>query len=287
MIRCTNITKSFPGFRLKPLSFELPDGYLCGLAGKNGSGKTTLLHLLLGLYHTEAGELSFDGKTYDKSEKEIKDSIGTVLTDELLNKGLSLEKNGDCYGRFFSGYKKEQYLEFLRMFQLDRRKKFAELSKGEKLKCQFAFALSCSPKYLFLDEPAANFDPEFRELFMKLIKDFVNDGKKSVILATHLTEDLDRLADYLIFMEEGESIYAGDIETFRERYRILSGEAYKLKLFDPKLVLAMEEKTYGAKALIRHHNYNHYDSSLKVSYSSIAEFMYYRSKMKKPENSLR
>lgn len=277
MIRCTNITKSFPGFRLKPLSFELPDGYLCGLAGKNGSGKTTLLHLLLGLYRTEAGELSFDGKTYDKSEKEIKDSIGTVLTDELFNKGLSLEKNGDYYGRFFSGYKKEQYLVFLQMFQLDRRKKFAELSKGEKLKCQFAFALSYSPKYLFLDEPAASFDPEFRELFMKLIKDFVNDGKKSVILATHLTEDLDRLADYLILMEEGERIYAGDIETFRERYRILSGEAYKLKLFDPKLVLAMEEKTYGAKALIRHHNYNHYDSSLKVSYASIAEFMYYNS----------
>ncbi|MBR1740928.1 MAG: ATP-binding cassette domain-containing protein, partial [Lachnospiraceae bacterium] len=106
MIQCTNITKGFPGFRLKPLSFELPDGYLCGLVGQNGSGKTTLLHLLLGLYHTEDGELSFDGKNYDVSEKEIRDSIGTVLTEELLNKGLSLEKNGDYYGRLFSNYKK-------------------------------------------------------------------------------------------------------------------------------------------------------------------------------------
>ena len=157
---------------------------------------------------------------------------------------------------------------------------FSHLSKGEKLKCQFAFALACKPKYLILDEPTANFDPEFRETFWKLLKDFVANGDRSVLLATHLTDDLDRMADYLIYMEHGKIIYSGDIEHFRDCYRIVSGEAYKLKLIRKDSLIALEEKPYGAKALVKHSRLCSYDNALTVTYPSIEEFMYYYSKKK-------
>lgn len=275
MITCSNVSKTFKGFHIGQLSLEIPDGYICGLAGRNGAGKTTLLHLLLGLYQPEEGQILIDQKTYETAEKEIRNLIGTVLVEELFAAGISAGKNGEHYGRFYSGYSKETYHEYLDKFHIPARKRFSRLSKGEKLKCQFAFALACHPKYLILDEPTANFDPEFRETFWKILRDFAAGENRTVLLATHLTDDLDRMADYLLYMDDGKLIYAGDMEQFRESCRILSGEAYKIKLLDKDLILAMEETPYGAKALVRHKGYNRYDETLEVTYPSIEEFMYY------------
>ena len=145
------------------------------------------------------------------------------------------------------------------------------------------FALSCNPKLLILDEPTANFDVEFRKDFLKLLQEFIADGQKSVVLATHLMEDIDRLADYLIYLEDGRSIFAGQMEDFREQYRIVSGEAYKIKLLDREDIIAMEQKKYGAKALVRHHGYQHYDAELTATAPTVEEFMYFLSKAKTAE----
>lgn len=171
----------------------------------------------------------------------------------------------------------EAYLE---RFGLNGGRRFGKLSRGEKIKCQFAFALSCDPKLLLLDEPTGNFDPDFREQFFQIIKEFIADGTKSVILATHLTDDLDRLADYLIYLEDGRQVFAGDIESFRSAYRMVSGETYKINLLGQDRLIFVEEKRYGTKALVRHSRLNRYDDSLTVTYPTIEEFMYFYSKRK-------
>lgn len=124
---------------------------------------------------------------------------------------------------------------------------------------------------------------DFRKDFLKLLQEFIADGQKSVVLATHLMEDIDRLADYLIYMEDGRSIFAGQMEDFREQYRIVSGEAYKIKLLDREDIIAMEQKKYGAKALVRHHGYQHYDTELTAVPPTVEEFMYFLSKTKTAE----
>ena len=129
--------------------------------------------------------------------------------------------------------------------------------------------------------PTANFDPEFREQFFEILREYMSDGTKSVILATHLTEDLDRLADYLIYLEDGKQIFAGDIESFREDYRIVSGEAYKIRLLPKERIVHIEENTYGAKALVKHRRHKEYDKELQVTYPTIEEFMYYFSKQRR------
>lgn len=278
MIIMQGVSKQLKTFRLKDMNIEIPDGYICGLVGLNGAGKTTLLHLLLGLYRPDKGTVKIDDREYPGMEKEIHDEMGTVLVEELLDPDASVMENGERYGKFYSHFNRQQYLDNLTQFHLAANSRFGKLSKGQKLKCQFAFALACNPRYLILDEPTANFDPEFRTIFLKRIQEFVSDGTRTVLLATHMTEDLDRLADYLIYLEKGNLIYSGDLETFRERYRIVSGEKYKIKLFSKEDLISLEERAYGTKALIRHHGYNTYDPTLKVTYPSIEEFMYFYSK---------
>lgn len=168
-------------------------------------------------------------------------------------------------------------MEKLKQYHLDPREKFGHLSKGQKLKCQFAFALACHPAYLFLDEPVANFDLEFKKQFFADLCAFIGDGERTAVLSTHETEDLDRLADYLIFMKEGEAVIASDMEKFRDSYRIVSGESYKIRLLRPDAIVKLEEREFGARALVRHSRLLSYDKSLLVAYPTIADFMYFMS----------
>ena len=234
--------------------------------------------MLLGLYRPDSGTVRIDGKIYEENEKEIRQQTGIVLAEDLLHPAFSLLQNGRYYGSFYNGYEEVCFVEKLKQYHLDPREKFGHLSKGQKLKCQFAFALACEPKYLVLDEPTANFDPEFRQDFLRLISDFVADGKRSVILASHLMDDLDRYADNLIYFDEGNLVYSGDVESFRDKYRIVSGEKYKINLINKDNIIHMEERKYGAKALVRHGIGTDYDKALQVTYPSLEEFMYYYSK---------
>ena len=279
MITFSGVCKKLDKFLLNEVSFELHEGCICGLVGRNGAGKTTILNLILGLLRPDAGECTIDGMKYEDNEKKIRELIGCVLVDELFIPQLSPEDNGDHFGSFYEAYDGEAYRKYLEMFQIAGKKHFKELSKGQKLKCQFAFALSIKPKYLILDEPSANFDPEFREDFWQLIREFILDGEHSVLLATHLTDDLDRMADELIFLNEGQTVYTGDMEEFREHYRILSGEKYRIKNLRKEYVLGMEEGKYSTKALVL--NKRGLPEELAAARPTIEEFMYLYTKGEK------
>lgn len=278
LLQADHLAKRLGNFRLNNISFILPPGYICGLVGQNGAGKTTLLHLILGLYQADEGTVLINGMDYRTQEKQIHDRIGTVLAEDLLNPSMTLIRNADWYGKYYSHYSHACMEYFLFLFHLDKERKYGRLSKGEKLKCQFAFALSHDAKLLILDEPAGNFDPDFREQFFQILKEFIRDGTRSAVLATHITQDLDRMADYIVYLESGNQIFAGDIEELHRTYRMVSGEKYKIRLLPQDKLIYLEENRYGAKALIAHSRLNRYDESLEVCYPTIEELMYFYAK---------
>lgn len=280
MISLSGVNKRLGSFRLKDISIEIPDGYICALVGQNASGKTTLIKMILGLCRPDDGTVVIDGLNYQEAEsdKRIRDITGIVPVNELMNSELSLLENGRCYGRFYSRYDESIYMEYLERFGLDRKIKFGKLSRGQKIKAQFAFALSTDPKYLILDEPTANFDPDFKQDFLNVSMQFMESGKKSVIIASHILDELDRIADYLIYLDKGELVYSGDIESFRDKYRIISGESYKVKLLKQEDIIHVEDRKYGTKALVVNRGYSKYDGALTVTVPTLEEFMYHYSK---------
>ena len=251
LVEVKNISKQWGSFCLEDISMELPEGYILGLIGPNGSGKTTLLHILLGLYEQSRGTVTIDGMSYAEEEPAIREETGVVLLEDMFDGGLSLLDNGNNYGSFFKRYSSETLQGYLERFGLSPKRKFRALSRGEKLKFQFAFALSHDAKLLVLDEPTGNFDREFRREFFQVLKEFISDGKRSVILSTHLTEDLDRIADYILYLEQGKSIFSGDIETLRESYRLVIGEKWQIRAIDKELLVYVEEGEHGTRALLR------------------------------------
>lgn len=277
MIDCNNVSKRFTSFSLKNITFNLPEGYICGLIGENGSGKTTLINILSGLYSYD-GEVRISGRDYCNHEYDIKQDIGVVVHGDIFEAKESLISNANYFGRFYKKYSKNLLENYLERFNLNDKKKYKELSKGEKLKFALAFALAHEPRLLLLDEPGANFDIEFRKEFNSLLREFIIDGTRSVILSTHIISDVETFADYILFLKNGEQVLFGDVETIREKYRMVSGEKYKIKLLKDRIIY-LEEGRISCNALVKHDKQG-YDKELKVWEPGIDELMYYIGKGK-------
>ena len=277
MIDCNNVSKRFTSFSLKNITFNLPAGYICGLIGENGSGKTTLINILSGLYSYD-GKIRISGRDYCNHEYDIKQDIGVVVHGDIFEAQESLISNANYYGRFYKKYSKNLLENYLERFNLNDKKKYKELSKGEKLKFALAFALAHEPRLLLLDEPGANFDIEFRKEFNSLLREFIIDGTRSVILSTHIISDVEKFADYILFLKNGEQVLFGDVETIREKYRMVSGEKYKIKLLKDRIIY-LEEGRISCNALVKHDKQG-YDKELKVWEPGIDELMYYIGKGK-------
>ena len=277
MIKIENLSKHFGDFRfaLSDISFSIPKGYICGLIGENGAGKSTLIQLMLGLYRPDRGNIYINGYDIATDEIRAKDSIGYVLSDELFDPYMTLIKNADTYGKYYSRYDRRLFTDYCKRFELDCHKRLRALSKGQKLKFQFAFALAHSPALLVLDEPTANFDPNFRKEFFSILTDFISDGEHSVLLATHLTSDLEIIGDYITFLHKGRLVFSTDREALLDSYRLVQGEAYKLNTLNRDRLIHAEKKDKNMTALIKHRSYDTYDKELSVSAPTIEDIMYH------------
>ena len=206
-------------FSLRDISFKLERGYIMGLLGLNGAGKSTLMNLILGVHTPDKGSITLDGRTVSE---ETMQNIACVTDSAEFLRNRTLEENATLFGELYNNYNKERMLELLEQFGISmwdwRDKSYGELSTGQKRKFQIAFALSYKPDYLLLDEPTANLDPHDRVELMELIQTLLAEEEMGVILSTHLTEDLDRIADYICVLDKGEQILYTDRETLAEQY---------------------------------------------------------------------
>ncbi|MDE6889623.1 MAG: ABC transporter ATP-binding protein [Eubacterium sp.] len=276
MIQFENVSKQLGDFSIKNISFALPKGYIMGLIGANGAGKTSVLNLILGLYQPDAGEVKLFGCDYASEERNIRDQIGYVLADhDLFPENKKLLDNADLLGNYYRHYNKNALIEYCGEFSLDVNKKWKNLSKGERLKFQFAFALAHQPKLLVLDEPTANFDPQFKEQFLHRVTDFIRDGEHSVILVTHQLKELDQIADHITLLHQGRLLFSEEKESLMDRYRLVQGEDYKVELLNKERIVYKEVSEYAACALIRHRKIDTYDHALAVSVPAMEDIMYY------------
>lgn len=280
MLKVTNLTKTISksSFKLQDISFHLPKGYICGLIGENGAGKTTLMNVITGLYKMDrvcGGEICINGHSMKEEESLAKESLGIILGDSFYDKNMNLEQIGIFYGELYREFNMEQYLSFLEQFSLDKKQKFKGLSKGMGIKVQLAFALSHNAKLFIFDEPCAGLDKKFREEFLRICVNLVSDGEKSVLISSHITEDLDRIADYIAYIQDGKMLIFDTKENLCDKFLIVKGEAYKCKLIHKAAIVYMEEGEYGASAMVINSRRYAIDDTLKTRIPDIREFMHY------------
>jgi ABC-2 type transport system ATP-binding protein len=224
ILELRGVGKRYPGFALRDVSFSLPRGYVCGLIGPNGAGKTTIVKMILGLVRPESGELRVCGSDPAAAERAVKDRVGFVHEVPAYYDHLSVQAVGAIVRPFYSRWDQPLFEALLRDFEVPARKWFGALSRGTRTKAALALALAHHAELLVLDEPTAGLDPVFRRSLLDRLAAYVEDGRASVLFSTHITGDLDRMADYITFIRDGRLVFSSTREEVSDRWFVVKGD---------------------------------------------------------------
>ena len=209
------------GFVLQDISFALPMGAIMGIVGENGSGKTTTLNIILGLLKQNSGTVKLFGKEFDNDDIETKAKIGVVFDTNSYPLSFSAKDIAQIHRRIYTTWDNDYYYKLLTQFGIDEKQKITKMSHGTKSVLSIIIALSHHPELLILDEPTSGIDPVKREEILDIFLDFVSDGKKSIIFSSHITGDLEKVADYITFIHKGQVVDSVEKDVYLYKYGIV------------------------------------------------------------------
>lgn len=249
ILEVSNLNKSYGRFALSDVSFTIPKGCITGFIGANGAGKTTTLKSILGLVKKDSGNISVFGENIETHEMDIKNRIGVVLDESSFYETLSMEKMKNIVSPAYSKWDDNTFYDYMKRFGLDPSQKISTLSKGMKMKYSLALALSHNAELLFMDEPTSGLDPLVRNQFLDILREYMEDGEHSIFFSTHITSDLDKVADLLILIDDGKIVFSEEKDLLLEKHHIVKGDNKDLNSGNRELFLLIQESGFGFTAL--------------------------------------
>lgn len=243
------LRKAYPGFSLKDVHFTLPEGCITGFIGVNGAGKTTTLKCLLGLTRYEAGDIRIFGESLEKGGRGLRNRIGVVLDEGSFYEELTLEGMKRILAPAYSRWDEPAYRRYLDRFGLQSNQVIATLSKGMRMKYALALALSHHAELLIMDEPTSGLDPEVRAELLDILLEYMKTEGAAIFFSSHITSDLDKVADMLILIHDGQILFQEEKDALLERHVLVKGARRDLNEGNRDMFLTMSENDYGFTGL--------------------------------------
>lgn len=242
-VSVSGLVRDFGRFQLGPLELTVPTGYVTGLVGANGAGKTTLLKLLLGMQTPDAGAMSLLGSPVTGANVAVREDIGVVFDAPFVLPDWTVTKAGRAIAPFYSRWSPDLFDSFVQRFHLDPHATVKSLSRGEGTKLMLALAMAHQPRLLLLDEPTSGLDPATRRDLLDLFAEFMAaDDSHTVLFSTHITSDLERLADHVRVLSHGRLVETGTVDEVLERYAVVRGPRRVLTQQTRSLIHGLHER---------------------------------------------
>ena len=262
-IEIRGLNKSYPDFTLGEIDLTLPGGTIMGLIGENGAGKTTLMKCILNLVRRDSGSITLLGYDNIREERLAKAEIGVVLDECFFHDTLRPKDVGAILAPAFrDSWDSRLYKDYLDKFQLPQGKLIKEFSRGMKMKLSLAAALAHRPKLLLLDEATAGLDPVVRDEILDEFLAFICDEEHSILISSHITSDLEKVADYITYLHQGRIVLSDAKDTILEHYGRVGCTAAQLEAIDPADLVRVRRGSFGCEALVAdrgtfHRSYPH------------------------------
>lgn len=278
VLEISNVTKDYKKFKIDNISFNLPKGYIMGFIGANGAGKTTTIKLILNMIKRESGEIKVFGIDNIREEERIKEQIGVVFDECYYLEDWTLNDVEKAVSMFYKNWNSSIYEKYLKEFNLARDKKVKDLSRGMRMKLMIAVAFSHEAKLLILDEPTSGLDPVARDEFLDILRDYIEDEEKSVIFSSHITSDIEKIADYITYINNGKIIFTGEKDEFLEKYCIIKGGKEDITESQKKEIIGLRIYSTGFEGLIELKKAVGFSSKVIIEKASLDEIMIYMNK---------
>lgn len=244
----SGLTKTYKDFMLNGVSFSVPCGSIVGLIGENGAGKSTTINAVLGLIQKEAGSICVLGK--EQPDNEIKEQIGVVFDGNNYPEIFSTRKLNRVMKDIYHSWEGHTFLNLLKKFSLPTDKPIKQFSKGMKMKLAIAVALSHNSKLLILDEATSGLDPVIRDDILDILLDFAQDETHSILISSHITTDLEKIADYIVFIHEGQVVFSKPKDELIEQYGIIKCGAAQFEALDKSDIIVYRKMDYEWQVLV-------------------------------------
>lgn len=249
VLEVRNLKKNLDNFCLDKVDFSLKEGCITGFIGVNGSGKTTTIKTILGLYPKDDGSISIFGKEMEKNEYVVKNRIGVVLDEGYFYEEMTLKEMKSVIAPTYTDWDESIFLNYIQKFNLDLTQKISKLSKGMRMKFAITLALSHHADLLIMDEPTSGLDPLIRNELMEILLDFMEEDGKSVFFSTHITSDLDKVADILILIDKGRIIFNESKDELLDRHALVKGDNSLIDEHTRKLFLRLRQTAVGFEGI--------------------------------------
>ena len=253
-IQIQNLSKVYEDFSLKNITLNIPKGSILGLVGANGAGKSTMIQALLGLIRSEYDAIKILGKDLQTQEKEIKEDIAVIYDVSHYNLQYTPKFIGSMLQKVYQNWDMERYHGYLKRFGLPEDKRLKTFSKGMKMKLEFAIAFSHAPKILILDEATSGLDPVFRDEILDLIREFTEEEEHTVLMSSHITSDLDKVADYIALIHDGTLQFVKTYDEIRDDYGILHCGKDFFETLREEDIVSFKKEPYEYKVLVKNKN---------------------------------
>lgn len=281
-IELNNVSYQTKDFQLKDISFEVPKGFVTGFIGGNGAGKTTVIRLIMDLIQSKNGQISVFNEQMKDSAVEIKNKIGFVYSETYFNDKWTIKKLENIVAPFYNNWDHKIFMSYLQFFQLPYKKKIKTFSTGMKMKLSLAIAFSHHAELFILDEPTSGLDPLVRNELLEIIQQELIDEDKTVFISTHIISDLEKIADYIVYLRDGQIIFNESRDTLFEKYKIISGSNEDLDVELEELLIYKEVRKTGYIGLTEHYQTfkELFGNRVEIKNPSIEELMIYLEKIK-------
>ncbi|PEA94475.1 sodium ABC transporter ATP-binding protein [Bacillus cereus] len=249
LLEVKNLNKAYENFSLKDVTFSLNQDCITGFIGTNGSGKTTTIKAILGLILKDSGKINFLEKDIDKHERKSKNKIGVVLDEGYFYDELTLKEMKNVIAPSYTEWDEQVFLRYIKRFNLNLGQKISTLSKGMRMKFAVALALSHHADLLIMDEPTSGLDPLVRSELIDILLDFMKEPGKSVFFSTHITSDLDKIADMIILIDDGQILIDEEKDALVETHALVKGDNQLINNQTEKLFLNLSQTKYGFEGI--------------------------------------
>ncbi|MEE5993926.1 MAG: ABC transporter ATP-binding protein [Oscillospiraceae bacterium] len=283
ILEINGLCKAYEDFALKDVSFSLPKGFIMGFVGENGSGKTTTIRAILNMAKIDSGKISVFGLDSVNDTIAIKERLGVVFDSLYLAEHLNIKQIEQQLKPFYKDWDSEEFFSRIKEFDLPDNRKVGDFSKGMKMKLMIAIALSHKAELIILDEPTSGLDPVARDELLDILAEYIEDENRGVLFSTHITADVERIADYVTILHNGKVWYTGTKDELTEGYAVIKGAEEDIPSALKEKLIGFHAYRNGFDALVKTDDLAGIPDTLEYEKASIDEILVYIAKEDKHE----